>query len=123
MIIIEQVNQHIIEIDRIVIGSQVTKRLKTQLATVRSNLVSVVMILDTTSELAIDRMHESLKNKLNSYEFSKREVPHDYYRKQTLADLEAQYNPKLLRRQLMAMNYILQKNNDLLCGLLSPSSL
>ncbi len=124
MIAIDKVKQHINAIDLELISEHVTKNTGSKLATVRSTLVSIIAILDTNiSEFLVDKQHELIKDKLNRYEEAKRNVPHDYYRKKTLADLEAQYNPKSLRGQLMVTNYILQKNNDLLCGFLSPPSL
>lgn len=88
---------------------------------VRNSLLLVVALLDTSPAPDIlERQHAQNVQKLSSYHTAKQDIPRAA--KKVIADLDAQYNPTKLKASLQFLNYILEKNNDLLCGLLSSVS-
>jgi hypothetical protein len=89
MITPDKVKAHIaaIENEMKVPGIKLSSRVK--MAGFLNDLRSVISLLDLTpGESFFDNQHAKIKDKLSSYKEAKRNVPHDYYRKSKLVDLE-----------------------------------
>lgn len=90
---------------------------------VRNSLLIAAGLVDSNpAPETLERQHAENVKKLNNYHAAKRSIPHDFLRKDNLEILHKQYNPTNLKKSLEFLNYILEKNDDLLCGVLSSVS-
>lgn len=88
---------------------------------VRNSLLQAVALLGTnpTPEF-LENQHAKNVEKLSNYHSTKQKIPRADKKMIDMLGLEC--NPTKMKAQLNFLNYILEKNNDLLCGLLSSVS-
>lgn len=110
MITIDKVKEHIALVEEAaaraqkIPSSKAAKKETDQWMGVRDSLLQVLALLDIEmTEESFDRQHEACLKKADRYIIIK-------------------YAPEKLKAQLKFLNYILEKNNDLLCGVLSFAS-
>jgi hypothetical protein len=121
MITTAKIKEHIAAVEAAM--CKAGKREISKLAGIRDSLIKAVAILQyAPDEVVLERQHAANVKKLSNYHAAKRNIPHDFYRKKNLADLDQQYAPLNLKKSLEFLNYILEKNDDLLCGVLSSVS-
>lgn len=128
MITIDKVKQHIAlaeaaaaKLQNAMIPSKAARKETAKWIGVRNSLLQVVALLDTNpAPDSLERQHAQNVQKLSSYHTAKQDIPRAA--KKVIADLDAQYNPTNLKKSLEFLNYILEKNDDLLCGVLSSAS-
>lgn len=88
---------------------------------IRSTLLQAVALLDADpSPEVLEKQHAAAVKKLTNYHDARRAIPHGA--KEKLTELKQHYNFTNLTKSLKFLNYILEKNDDLLCGVLSSAS-
>lgn len=128
MITVEKVKEHITLVEAAAARAKncPPKSRKREMAKwigVRNSLLIAAGLVDANpAPETLERQHAENVKKLTNYHAAKRSIPHDFLRKENLEILNKQYNPTKLKKSLEFLNYILQKNDDLLCGVLSFAS-
>lgn len=126
MITTDKVKEHIALAEEAVVRAQKlpTKAAKKETAKwfgVRNSLLQAVALLGTNPTLEFqERQHAKNVEKLSNYHDAKKNIPRSA--KKMIDKLDQECNPNRLKEQLNFLNYLLEKNNDLLCGLLSSAS-
>lgn len=126
MITVEKVKGHIAAVEEVasMVQKMPPKAAKKEIAKwigVRNSLLQAVALLDANSNPdTLERQHAANVKKLSNYHSAKQSIPRGA--KKMLAELDQQYAPTNLKKSLEFLNYILEKNDDLLCGLLSSAS-
>lgn len=126
MLTVDKVKGHIAAVEEVAtrvqnMSPKAAKKETDKWIGVRNSLLQAVALLDANPNPdTLERQHAANVKKLSNYHSAKQSIPRGA--KKVLAELDQQYAPMNLKKSLEFLNYILGKNDDLLCGLLSSAS-